>query len=63
MSTDTSVATEVSALSANEVDQVSGAAAQLIGGILIGIATNAIYDWLKAPSSKTIPEFFSYLND
>jgi hypothetical protein len=56
-------ATELRALSGHEVEDVSGAALQILGGIALGIATNAIYDWLKAPSTKSIPEFFSYLND
>lgn len=53
---------EVRTLSDDERDHVSGAALQVLGGVALGIATNALYDWLKAPG-KSIPEFMSYLKD
>jgi len=62
MPNNTPEATDVRTLSADELDDVSGAALQLLGGVALGIATNALYDWLKAPG-KSIPEFLSYLKD
>ncbi len=62
MTNNTPEATEVRTLSADELDHVSGAALQVLGGVALGIATNALYDWLKAPG-KSIPEFLSYLKD
>jgi hypothetical protein len=53
---------ELRTLSADELDHASGAALQVLGGVALGLATNAIYDWLKAPG-KSIPEFMSYLKD
>ena len=62
MTNNTPEATEVHTVSADELDHVSGAALQVLGGVALGIATNALYDWLKAPG-KSIPEFLSYLKD
>ena len=62
MTNNTHEATEVRTLSDDELDHVSGAALQVLGGVALGIATNALYDWLKAPG-KSIPEFLSYLKD
>lgn len=39
-------------LTAHELDSVTGGSALAVaGGIALGIATNAIYDWLKAPGN------------
>ena len=62
MSNNTTEIAEVRNLSENELDHISGAVLQVLGGVALGLATNAIYDWLKAPG-KSIPEFFSYLKD
>lgn len=62
MTNNTHEATEARTLSDDELDHVSGAALQVLGGVALGIATNALYDWLKAPG-KSIPEFLSYLKD
>ena len=43
---------DVRELTAYELDFVTGGnAVAVAGGIAIGIATNAIYDWLKAPGN------------
>jgi hypothetical protein len=61
MSNETDDAVELRTLSADELDHASGAVLQVLAGVALGIATNAMYDWLKAPG-KSIPEFMSYLN-
>jgi hypothetical protein len=48
---------ELKLLSADDLDHVSGGLAQVLGGIAIGIATNAIYDWLKSPGTMNNKEF------
>jgi hypothetical protein len=46
---------ELRSLSDEEVAEVSGA--NLVLGIIVGVATNAIYDWLKSPTKMTNQEF------
>jgi hypothetical protein len=46
---------ELRSLSDEEVAQASGA--NLVLGIIVGVATNAIYDWLKSPTKMTNQEF------
>ena len=53
-------AEEFRALTADDLEAVSGG---FVKEIALSIAASLLYDWLKAPSTKTIPEFFSYLND
>jgi hypothetical protein len=61
MSSNPTEVLEMRVLSADDVDQVSGALAQVIGGVIIGVVANSLYDWLKSPSKQTIPEFLGHL--
>ena len=54
MSNNTPEIAEVRTLSDDELGHVSGAALQILGGVALGIATNALYDWLKAPGKASL---------
>jgi len=57
MSNTMSEGAELKLLSGDDLDQVSGGLPQVLGGIALGIATNAIYDWLKSPGTMNNKEF------